>query len=75
MKRIESLRYHSERLVISFAILNRNTYSCNEEHTSMLDCHAATKVIVKIVEKEITVRDSVRSTISRMNCVLVEIFW
>ncbi|KAG6486090.1 putative pentatricopeptide repeat-containing protein At2g01510 [Zingiber officinale] len=61
--KIVSLRYHSERLAIAFAILNtgpgtpivvmKNIRACT-------DCHAAIQVIAKIVEREITVRDSSR---------------
>ncbi|MQL76991.1 hypothetical protein Taro_009403 [Colocasia esculenta] len=58
-----SLRYHSERLAIAFALMNtpeglpirimKNLRACT-------DCHAAIKVISKIVKREITVRDSSR---------------
>ncbi|WOL14316.1 hypothetical protein Cni_G23096 [Canna indica] len=61
--KLESLRYHSERLAIAFALLNtppgtpilvmKNLRACT-------DCHAAIKVIAKIVGREITVRDSSR---------------
>ncbi|GFQ03331.1 putative pentatricopeptide repeat-containing protein at2g01510 [Phtheirospermum japonicum] len=59
----ESLMYHSERLAIAFALVRtkeglpivvmKNLRAC-------VDCHAAIKVISKIVGREITVRDSSR---------------
>lgn len=59
----ESLKYHSERLAIAFALIStpegspilvmKNLRACT-------DCHAAIKVISKIVQREITVRDSNR---------------
>ncbi|XVF57700.1 hypothetical protein PTKIN_Ptkin07bG0003000 [Pterospermum kingtungense] len=61
--KIESLKYHSERLAIAFALMStpegspilvmKNLRACT-------DCHAAIKVISKIVRREITVRDSSR---------------
>lgn len=58
-----SLKYHSERLAIAFALIStpegspilvmKNLRACS-------DCHAAIKVISKIVGREITVRDSSR---------------
>ncbi|XP_058093755.1 putative pentatricopeptide repeat-containing protein At2g01510 [Magnolia sinica] len=61
--KVESLRYHSERLAIAFALINtppgspilimKNIRACT-------DCHVAIKVISKIVGREITVRDSSR---------------
>lgn len=61
--RAESLMYHSERLAIVFALLHtpsgtpirvmKNLRSC-------ADCHAAIKVMSKVVGREITVRDSSR---------------
>ncbi|KAL6504037.1 hypothetical protein OROGR_025960 [Orobanche gracilis] len=59
----ESLKYHSERLAIAFALIRtreglpilvmKNLRAC-------VDCHAAIKLISKIVGREITVRDSSR---------------
>lgn len=59
----ESLKYHSERLAIAFALISslegspivvmKNLRACT-------DCHAAIKLISKIVRREITVRDSTR---------------
>ncbi|KGN58147.1 putative pentatricopeptide repeat-containing protein At2g01510 [Cucumis sativus] len=61
--KIESLKYHSERFAIAFALMNtpdgspivvmKNLRACT-------DCHAAIKVISQIVEREIIVRDSSR---------------
>ncbi|KAF8378064.1 hypothetical protein HHK36_029398 [Tetracentron sinense] len=61
--KVESLKYHSERLAIAFALISmpqglpiivvKNLRACT-------DCHAAIKVISKIVGREITVRDSSR---------------
>ncbi|XP_048336314.2 putative pentatricopeptide repeat-containing protein At2g01510 [Ziziphus jujuba] len=59
----ESLKYHSERLAIAFALISslegspivvmKNLRACT-------DCHVAIKIISKIVKREITVRDSTR---------------
>ncbi|KAL3512439.1 hypothetical protein ACH5RR_025156 [Cinchona calisaya] len=61
--KVESLKYHSERLAIAFALMStpegspilimKNLRACP-------DCHAAIKLISKIVRREITVRDSNR---------------
>lgn len=61
--KVKSLKYHNERLAISFAIIStpegspilvlKNLRACP-------DCHVAIKVISKIVGREITVRDSNR---------------
>lgn len=61
--KVESLKYHSERLAIVFALIStpegspivvmKNLRACR-------DCHAAIKVMTKIVGREITVRDSSR---------------
>lgn len=61
--KIESLKYHSERLAIAFALIStpegspilvmKNLRACT-------DCHAAIKLISKIVARKITVRDSSR---------------
>lgn len=61
--KIESLKYHSERIAIAFALIStpeetpilvmKNLRACT-------DCHAAIKVISKLVRREITVRDSSR---------------
>ncbi|KAJ6729131.1 hypothetical protein OIU85_020092 [Salix viminalis] len=67
--KIDSLKYHSERLAIAFALINtpegspilvmKNLRACT-------DCHAAIKVISKIVGREITVRDSNRDCTSNV---------
>lgn len=59
----ESLKYHSERLAIAYALISspegspilvmKNLRACT-------DCHAAIKLISKIVKRKITVRDSSR---------------
>ncbi|KAJ4748766.1 Pentatricopeptide repeat (PPR) superfamily protein [Rhynchospora pubera] len=60
--KVKSLRYHSERLAIAFALLStekgiirvmKNLRTCD-------DCHAAIKVMSKVVRREIVVRDSSR---------------
>ncbi|GJN37772.1 hypothetical protein PR202_gb26760 [Eleusine coracana subsp. coracana] len=61
--KLESLKYHSERLAIGFALINtppgtpirimKNLSACQ-------DCHAAIKMISKIVNRDIIVRDSRR---------------
>jgi hypothetical protein len=61
--KLESLKYHSERLAIAFALINtppgtpirvmKNLSACQ-------DCHAAIKMISKIVNRDIIVRDSRR---------------
>ncbi|KAI4350441.1 hypothetical protein L6164_004896 [Bauhinia variegata] len=61
--KVESLKYHSERIAIAFALIStpegspilimKNLRACT-------DCHAAIKVISNIVGREITVRDSSR---------------
>ncbi|ONK58617.1 uncharacterized protein A4U43_C09F14900 [Asparagus officinalis] len=59
----ESLMHHSERLAIAFALVHgppgapirvmKNLRAC-------ADCHEAIKVMSKVIEREITVRDSSR---------------
>lgn len=61
--KIESLKYHSERLAIAFALIStpggspilvmKNLRACT-------DCHAAIKLISRIEKREIIVRDSSR---------------
>ncbi|VVB09289.1 unnamed protein product [Arabis nemorensis] len=61
--KIESLKFHSERLAVAFALIStpegcpivvmKNLRACR-------DCHAAIKLISKIVKREITIRDSRR---------------
>ncbi|KAL0407469.1 UNVERIFIED_CONTAM: putative pentatricopeptide repeat-containing protein [Sesamum latifolium] len=62
-RRKHSLSYHSERLAISFALIStaegsaitvmKNLRTCG-------DCHSAIKLIAKIVDREIILRDSSR---------------
>ncbi|KAI3470409.1 hypothetical protein Pfo_027072 [Paulownia fortunei] len=59
----ESLKYHSERLAIAFALIRTPVGSpilVMKNLRACIDCHAAIKVISKIVQREITVRDSSR---------------
>ncbi|KAK3431004.1 hypothetical protein EUGRSUZ_E02242 [Eucalyptus grandis] len=49
----ESSFYHSERLAIAFALISINLRTC-------WDCHSAIKLIEKIVDHEIVVRNSSR---------------
>ncbi|KAE8707198.1 putative pentatricopeptide repeat-containing protein [Hibiscus syriacus] len=61
--KIESLKYHSERLAIAFALISTAEESpilVMKNLRACTDCHAAIKVISKIVRREITVRDSSR---------------
>ncbi|XP_050231177.1 putative pentatricopeptide repeat-containing protein At2g01510 [Mercurialis annua] len=61
--KIESLKYHSERLAIAFALISTPAGSpilVMKNLRACTDCHAAIKVISKIVGREITVRDSSR---------------
>ncbi|WMV21072.1 hypothetical protein MTR67_014457 [Solanum verrucosum] len=60
--KIESLKYHSERLSIAFALINTPEGSpiiIMKNLRACVDCHAAIKVISKIVGREITMRDSI----------------
>ncbi|XP_051145620.1 putative pentatricopeptide repeat-containing protein At2g01510 [Andrographis paniculata] len=59
----ESLKYHSERLAIAFALISSPEGSpilVMKNLRACVDCHAAIKLISKIVRREITVRDSSR---------------
>eukprot|EP00268_Persea_americana_P061842 TRINITY_DN7867_c0_g1_i1.p1 TRINITY_DN7867_c0_g1~~TRINITY_DN7867_c0_g1_i1.p1 ORF type:complete len:819 (+),score=111.99 TRINITY_DN7867_c0_g1_i1:258-2714(+) len=59
----ELLRYHSERLAIAFALIHTAPESpirIMKNLRACTDCHAAIKIISKIVGREITVRDSSR---------------
>ncbi|XP_022741310.1 putative pentatricopeptide repeat-containing protein At2g01510 isoform X1 [Durio zibethinus] len=61
--KIESLKYHSERLAIAYALMSTSEGSpilVMKNLRACTDCHAAIKVISKIVRREITVRDSSR---------------
>ncbi|CAN4124673.1 unnamed protein product [Withania somnifera] len=49
--KIKLLNHHSERLAIAFVV--KNLRVCD-------DCHSATKIISKITQREILVRDAVR---------------
>lgn len=61
--KIESLKYHSERLAIAFALIStpeKTPILVMKNLRACTDCHAAIKVISKIVKRKITVRDSSR---------------
>uniref|UniRef100_A0A0D9V6J0 DYW domain-containing protein n=1 Tax=Leersia perrieri TaxID=77586 RepID=A0A0D9V6J0_9ORYZ len=58
--KLESLKYHSERLAIAFALINTppgTPIRIMKNLTACLDCHAVIKMISKIVNREIIVRD------------------
>ncbi|KAK3430416.1 hypothetical protein EUGRSUZ_E02100 [Eucalyptus grandis] len=59
----ESLFYHSERLAIAFALITAvegSTIAVMKNLRICGDCHSAIKLIAKIVDHEIVVRDSSR---------------
>ncbi|CAO2207677.1 unnamed protein product [Urochloa humidicola] len=61
--KLESLKYHSERLAIAFALINTppgTPIRVMKNLSACLDCHAAIKMISKIVDRDIVVRDSRR---------------
>lgn len=61
--KLESLKYHSERLAIAFALINTppgTPIRVMKNLSACLDCHSAIKMISKIVDREIIVRDSKR---------------
>lgn len=61
--KVESLKYHSERLAIAFALISTPEGSpivVMKNLRACMDCHAAIKVISKIVRRDIIVRDSSR---------------
>ncbi|KAL3739674.1 hypothetical protein ACJRO7_021005 [Eucalyptus globulus] len=59
----ESLFYHSERLAVAFALIitvNGSMITVMKSLRICGDCHSAIKLIAKIVDREIVVRDSSR---------------
>ncbi|KAL5222157.1 hypothetical protein ABZP36_026870 [Zizania latifolia] len=61
--KLESLKYHSEKLAIAFALINTQPGTpirIMKNLTTCLDCHAVIKMISKIVNRDIVVRDSRR---------------
>jgi pentatricopeptide repeat protein len=61
--KLESLKYHSERLAIAFALINTppgTPIRVMKNLSACLDCHAAIKMMSKIVNRDIIVRDSSR---------------
>ncbi|XP_009761187.1 putative pentatricopeptide repeat-containing protein At2g01510 [Nicotiana tabacum] len=76
--KIESLKYHSERLAIAFALISTPEGSpiiIMKNLRACVDCHAAIKVISKIVGREITVRDSSRFHHFRGGSCSCEDYW
>ena len=62
-QREEMLSYHSERLAIAFGLLNTvegKTITVMKNLRICGDCHNAIKLMAKIVDREIIVRDSSR---------------
>lgn len=76
--KVDSLKYHSERLAIAFSLIStpegspilvmKNLRACT-------DCHAAIKVISKIVKRDIMVRDSSRFHNFRNGFCSCEDYW
>ncbi|KVI00821.1 Pentatricopeptide repeat-containing protein [Cynara cardunculus var. scolymus] len=69
--KVESLKYHSERLAIAFALMRAPEGSpivVMKNLRACVDCHAAIKVISKIVGRDIVVRDSSRFHRFRNGC-------
>lgn len=61
--KMESLKYHSERLAIAFSLISTPEGSpivVMKNLRACADCHTVIKLISKIVGREITVRDSSR---------------
>ncbi|XP_030452018.1 pentatricopeptide repeat-containing protein At5g46460, mitochondrial [Syzygium oleosum] len=59
----ESLFYHSERLAVAFALISTvegSTITVMKNLRICGDCHSVIKLIAKIVDREIVVRDSSR---------------
>ncbi|KAM1259940.1 hypothetical protein ACFX2I_039235 [Malus domestica] len=63
-EKVEILRGHSEKLAISFGLLktsrSRTTLRVCKNLRICVDCHNAAKLISKVVEREIIVRDNKR---------------
>ncbi|KAL6626542.1 hypothetical protein ACP70R_030268 [Stipagrostis hirtigluma subsp. patula] len=62
-QKLESLKHHSERLAIAFALINTppgTPIRVMKNLTTCLDCHSAIKIMSKIVNRDIIVRDSRR---------------
>lgn len=58
-----ALKYHSEKLAIAFGLINTNpetTIRIVKNLRVCEDCHSATKLISKVFERDIIVRDRVR---------------
>ncbi|KAL6001508.1 hypothetical protein ACLOJK_007246 [Asimina triloba] len=62
-EKVESLCNHSERLAIAFGLISTphgTTLRITKNLRACVNCHSATKLISKIVEREIVVRDANR---------------
>ncbi|KAK1432662.1 hypothetical protein QVD17_09560 [Tagetes erecta] len=76
--KVESLKYHSERLAIAFALINtpeRSPIVVMKNLRACVDCHAAIKIISKIVGRDIIVRDSSRFHHFRDGCCSCGDYW
>ncbi|KAF5790868.1 putative tetratricopeptide-like helical domain superfamily, DYW domain-containing protein [Helianthus annuus] len=76
--KVESLKYHSERLAIAFALVNTPEGSpivVMKNLRTCMDCHAAIKIISKIVGRDIIVRDSSRFHHFRDGCCSCGDYW
>ncbi|KAD6118762.1 hypothetical protein R6Q59_024945 [Mikania micrantha] len=61
--KVESLKHHSERLAIAFALISTPEESpivVMKNLRTCVDCHAAIKIISKFVRRDIIVRDASR---------------
>ncbi|KAL0424846.1 UNVERIFIED_CONTAM: putative pentatricopeptide repeat-containing protein [Sesamum radiatum] len=76
-EKLKMLNHHSEKLAIAFGLIFippglpikvvKNLRVCD-------DCHNATKIISKITQREILVRDAVRFHLFKHGIVLAETF-
>ncbi|KAK9067389.1 hypothetical protein SSX86_014717 [Deinandra increscens subsp. villosa] len=76
--KVESLKYHSERLAIAFALTNTPEGSpivVMKNLRACVDCHVAIKIISKIVGRDIIVRDSSRFHHFRDGCCSCGDYW
>ncbi|GJX02381.1 putative pentatricopeptide repeat-containing protein [Tanacetum coccineum] len=76
--KVESVKYHSERLAIAFALISTPKGSpivVMKNLRACIDCHAAIKVISKIVGRDIIVRDSSRFHHFRDGCCSCGDYW
>nr|XP_043614414.1 putative pentatricopeptide repeat-containing protein At2g01510 [Erigeron canadensis]XP_043614415.1 putative pentatricopeptide repeat-containing protein At2g01510 [Erigeron canadensis] len=76
--KVESLKYHSEKLAIAFALISTPEGSpivVMKNLRACVDCHAAIKIISKIVGRDIIVRDSSRFHHFRNGCCSCGDYW